>query len=486
MALINSILSALRGWLWETIVIYMYFVTVCASKLKQKGFGRPASSQMKLVRQMALERRTCETLVEAIERRTMRSVSIESSLTHESLAKCRPQSDSPLFKLPKELRDMIFEYASTQSPDPRHEYRETEFYYRPGNTARHKTYTSLLFTCRRAWLEANAMPMQQAEHCFWFQRGPYDTQGDSGWAINLRHERDRYARFLRSLTTANLQNLTYIHLFMQMFQAQEFSQTGRLALFFSDYYLRLGLRPRTFHITIRQSDWWEWENDYPLDLDERWVQTVLDAPQLMGTEIFKLELETYASKVDQLNVIIGRLQALTGVSLPADSTDGTVVDQKKFVCASPPVSWQWKRPPTLSGETWPLFKDTKELNLYVAVLTWRRQQRGPANVTWPTQPVRRTDPSCLFPLHFQATAVHSPSMIMRLRSRRALMHEMRWNAITNFLHYAIALRSHSDEQAIKFENVQRDRFERMLGNMEVNRLMQQWQASGSLLRFDTL
>jgi hypothetical protein len=328
--------------------------------------------------------------------------------------------------------------------------------------------------------------MQQAEHSFWFQRGPYDAQGDSGWAVNLRHERDRYARFLRSLTTANLRDLAYIHLFMQMFQAQEFNQTGRLALFFSDYYLRLGLRPKVFHVTIRQSDWWEWEHDHPLYLDERWVQSILDAPQLAGTELFKLELETIASKVDQLNPILGRLQASVGASLPVDPTNSTTVDEKKFVCASPPKTWHWTRSPTLSGKMWPLFKDAKEVNLHVAVLTWRKQQsKSVANSTL-TQLLRRTDPSPSFPLQFHATPFHSPSMIMRLRSRRALMNEMRWNVPTSFLHYAIALRSHSDDQAIKVESVQRDRFGRMLGDVEANKLMRQWDATGSLLKFGGL
>ena len=488
MALIDSILSALRRWLRETIEtlgFYIHFVIFYASTLRQIIFRR-APSQRKRVRQMAPEANRSETLVESIERRTRQCVTIEISLTDESLEKCNPQSESLLFGLPKELRDMIFEYASTQSPDPNHEYHENEFYCRPGHAARHKTNTSLLLTCRRAWLEAHAMPMQQAEHSFWFQRGPYDAQGDSGWAVNLRHERDRYARFLRCLTPANLRDLTYIHLFMQMFQAQEFNQTGRLALFFSDYYLRLGLRPKVFHVTIRQSDWWAWEHDHPLYLDERWVQAILDAPQLAGTELFKLELETIASKADQLNAILGRLQALVGTSLPVDPTNTTTVDERKFVCASPPKTWHWTRSSNLSGKMWPVFKDAKEVNLHVAVLIWRKQQSKPVADSTLTQVLRRTDPSPSFPLQFHATPVHSPSMIMRLRSRRALMNEMRWNVPINFLHYAIALRSHSDDQAIKVENVQRDHFERMIGDMEANKLMQQWEASGSLLKFEGL
>ena len=485
MALVESILSALRHWLRElveTLAIYVHLIIFYASKSKQRLFRRGLSDK-KHVRQIPPEQKKCETLIESIERRTLQRVTIETSLTNESLEKCHPQSESPLFRLPKELRDMIFEYGSTQSPDPNHMYQEDEFYYRPGHTARHKTYTSLLFTCRRAWLEANAMPMQQAEHSFWFHRGPYDTQGDSGWSTNLHHERDRYARFLRSLTPANLQNLTYIHLFMQMFQAQEFSQTGRLALFFSDYYLRSGLRPKVFHITIRQSDWWEWEQDHPLLLDESWVQSILDSPKLAGIEVFRLELETFASKVDQLNSIVGQLQALVGVSLPVDSTNKTSVDEEKSVCAAPPETWQWTRGLYLSGKTWPLFKDAKEIKLHVAVLTWRKEPSKSVADTMRAQLVRRPVPTVSFPLQFHAT-LHSPSMVMQLRSRRALMHEIRWNVRERFSHYAIILRSHSNEQATKLEDVRRDRFDRMFGNMEACKLMQGWNAKGSLLRFE--
>ena len=53
------------------------------------------------------------SLVEDIEEKTKRTVSIETALTNSNLAKCNPQFESPLYQLPKEIRDVIFDYACT-------------------------------------------------------------------------------------------------------------------------------------------------------------------------------------------------------------------------------------------------------------------------------------------------------------------------------------------------------------------------------------
>lgn len=192
-----------------------------------------------------------EAWVKKIESRTKQVLSIETTLSDSNIAKCHPQWQSPLYQLPKEIRDLIFLFASTQSPDPRHEYREAAYYYRPGHTARLKTYTSFLLSCRKVWLEANSLPMQQAEHAFWFQRGPFDVEVDKRWPVNVRREQHRYRNKIQSMTNANLSNLTHIHLFLQMFQAEQFVNHYILDTFFSRDQLLRGLKPKVFHITIR-------------------------------------------------------------------------------------------------------------------------------------------------------------------------------------------------------------------------------------------
>ena len=189
--------------------------------------------------------------IDDIERKTKQSLSIKTALTDETLSKCNSQWQSPLYQLPKEIRDLIFLFASTQSPDPRHQYKPTAYYYRPGHTARLKTHTSLLLTCRRIWLEANHLPMQQAEHAFWLQRGYYDVEADKRWPLNVRREQHRYQNTLRSMTKANLSNLNYVHLFVQMFQAEQFLHDFIWDTFFPHDQVSRGFKPKLFHVTIR-------------------------------------------------------------------------------------------------------------------------------------------------------------------------------------------------------------------------------------------
>ena len=108
-------------------------------------------------------------LVEDIERKCARTVTIETVLNYENLARCNPQHQSPLFKLPAELRSMIFYFTCLPYDHEEDKYKEEEFYYRPEHQARHITSTSLLLTCRRAWLEANHLPLQLGDHSFWFR-----------------------------------------------------------------------------------------------------------------------------------------------------------------------------------------------------------------------------------------------------------------------------------------------------------------------------
>jgi hypothetical protein len=113
-------------------------------------------------------------LLEDIERQTHRTVTIKSRPSSQNLAKCAPQFYSPLFRLPAELRTLIFEYACSPYDDDKCRYKEEASFqfYRPEHQARHITSTSLLLTCRLAWLEANHLPLQLGDHSFFFGNSP--------------------------------------------------------------------------------------------------------------------------------------------------------------------------------------------------------------------------------------------------------------------------------------------------------------------------
>jgi len=176
--------------------------------------------------------------VHDIEQSCNRRVIMEDMEVGAALAKCHPQDQCPLFStLPREIRDLIWEFATAPIEDERHKYATTEYYYRPGHTARHKTYFDLLLTCRRIWLEANAMPMLQAEQAFWFYRQAPDAR-DSAW--------------MEKLTPKNRRNFGTMRMFVQMFAIESLRVTpGALRQYFlgtppqSDEF-----QPKVFHVTV--------------------------------------------------------------------------------------------------------------------------------------------------------------------------------------------------------------------------------------------
>ena len=178
-------------------------------------------------------------LVENIEYQTSRTVQIEAVETDWALTKCNMQLESPLFALlPREIRDLVWEFATASYEDVRYEYGRNEYYYRPGHTARLRTDTALLLTCRRIWLEANAFPMLQAEHCFWYYRAAPDGR-NSEWMGNL--------------TDDNRKNFGELHLFAQMFAIERLTcEAGLLRKFFLQTVPEHGdFQPRVLHVTIR-------------------------------------------------------------------------------------------------------------------------------------------------------------------------------------------------------------------------------------------
>lgn len=422
-----------------------------------------------------------ESIIHKIEAKTKRTITIDIATTPENLAKCNEQSDSPLWQLPQELRDLIFTYTSTQSPDPAHLYKETAYYYDPSHTARHITHTNIQLTCRRAWLEAHCLPMQQAEHAFWFQRGPYDPQGDEGVSANLRHEVARYSQFFRLLSERNLRNVTYIHFYMQMFYAEQMAPNNRIATFFPYDLLKRGLKPRVLEITIRHTDWYYWESDEALRLESGWVQAVLDSVQLGGVQEFRLELETLKPKKNQLDPIIDRLKLLSGRPKLADPTlaDCETATRFTFKSQSPPT--EWTRSARLDNKDHPIYSTTPTLHLLRTTLTWRNTPcpvdaksllRLPAPALQSGLPSRLSDFQWRGPISLRRGPQPGDFIRRHGWQRMAL-------ATKGQLVWEDGITTH----AKGVEEVWRERFEKLMGGLEVERLEGVWKAAGSLLRF---
>ena len=131
-----------------------------------------------------------------------RDMVLADSTTHP-----HQQSQSPFFTtLPPEIRNEIYSWALLQSEDASQSYREDSFSFRPGFRAPLKSRSDLLRTCRLVYLEADAFLMREAEHAFWFNRGPEERCGT-----------DKCKEFFDSLTPTNLHDLVAVRFFTQMF-----------------------------------------------------------------------------------------------------------------------------------------------------------------------------------------------------------------------------------------------------------------------------
>ncbi|KXS95896.1 hypothetical protein AC578_2643 [Pseudocercospora eumusae] len=98
-----------------------------------------------------------------IEVKCGRYITIAADLSEGNLAKCHPQQQSPLFRLPPELRTLIWEYVSEPVFEQNISKPKLEFREHPDLCGRRKLHTSFLLVCRRLWLEANHMPISNAK-----------------------------------------------------------------------------------------------------------------------------------------------------------------------------------------------------------------------------------------------------------------------------------------------------------------------------------
>ena len=122
-----------------------------------------------------------------------------------------PQSQSPFFTvLPPEIRNEIYSWALLQYEDSLQVYKEDSFWSRPGFRAPLKSRSHLLRVCRLAYIEAKTFLTRNAEHAFWFDRGPPE-----------RSEISKCQEFFEKLSAQNVEDLVAVRFFTQMYWLEE-------------------------------------------------------------------------------------------------------------------------------------------------------------------------------------------------------------------------------------------------------------------------
>lgn len=206
------------------------------------------------------------------------------------------QSQSPLFgKLPGEIRNRIFELALTQYESTDEAYKPDAYYKRPGHNGRIRLHTALLCTCRKIFAEARHLPAQTAMLHLWFEgserRPPHC---DNGY-------------YNRSIEFYNFAGCRTAQVFAQSFWLEGFGLNKWFSPLPRDRKLSKIYRMEQLAeltVTIRHTDWWDWEHNAPLRIQERWIAG-FKAPKTLKS--FNLELEVPQRKKNELDSIINFL-----------------------------------------------------------------------------------------------------------------------------------------------------------------------------------
>lgn len=82
------------------------------------------------------------------------------------------QEQSPLFKLPPEIRHDIWRLVMQAEDNPSRPFEANSNYCRPGHLCYKQIHTALLLTCRQTYLETFDLPLSRNTMTFWCYRGP--------------------------------------------------------------------------------------------------------------------------------------------------------------------------------------------------------------------------------------------------------------------------------------------------------------------------
>ncbi|KAJ5640851.1 hypothetical protein N7528_000476 [Penicillium herquei] len=272
----------------------------------------------------------------------------EPTLAPATFTDFNPQGKSPLFSLPAEIRYEIFACALSSAPDTTQPIDQDAYCTRPGYETISHTYTELLRTCKRVYMEAWFMPFLCSEHSFymaWRQRSPNRVMSVPRMqaCLDLIHARH-----------GEVQGGS-VRIFPQLWALQGTKDCGGV-------FSMQNFHPKTITITIRYTDTWEWEQNRALYMEGAWAGRVRLPASVTK---FKIDFESIERRKDEVDHIAHelaekwRFRRSDGVDMVTSGED----------CIS---FSRWTGSSTLGGMRW-LRDETRpgQLDYYVGTVTWR-------------------------------------------------------------------------------------------------------------------
>jgi hypothetical protein len=125
-------------------------------------------------------------------------------------------------------------------------------------------------------------------------------------------------------------------------------------------------RPTQLTITIRYSDWWNWEGDAPLTMQETWLRTFNGTP---GLRVLNVEYETRVPKKSEMMRFVERNKKW---KLPVRRAGGGLNDWEGYLSAEHTrlKEWNWKGTSQLGGQEWAHLAKSDEIEYVVVTDTW--------------------------------------------------------------------------------------------------------------------
>lgn len=268
----------------------------------------------------------------------------ERSFTAESID---PQFESPLFSvLPPEIRTSILEYALKDYEVKTAMYSDKTCYKRPECRGRRRIDTAVLETCKLIYSEAWHLPLATAEHMLyltWGSRSPphmYDFFALQE-AIDAVHDSHPNP------------TIKHVQVYAQLCVLED--GPGLRPIVNLDHF-----NPEVITLTIRHTDWWEWENDSPLRVGAKWVNKCRAPTSLKE---FRIAFESLERKRDQVDQIA--TQAIERWEF--EKKDGVIMSAEGCV----PKIMRWSGNSTWGDSRW-VRDETKsgQVDYYIATVTW--------------------------------------------------------------------------------------------------------------------
>lgn len=172
----------------------------------------------------------------------------------------------------------------------------------------------------------------------------------------------RFENFIGKFSSTQRLRIKHIQISAQLYWFE-----GRLV--HSDLWHSLqskSLQLDTFTVTIRHSDWWNWESDSPLHFHQDRIREILRTPEASHIAEFRLELETLEWNMGQLRTILNDLRSLK-------IHDAEESDDVHWELIEPFEETTWSGPTDIDGDELDIYAKRDKLDYRIVTVKWRRR-----------------------------------------------------------------------------------------------------------------